>query len=181
MFKSIELKSDKGFSLFEIILVIMIMGLMSGIVSQILISATQLYVNHNVRKTSHIDIKRTADMFIHDFRCMTSFNGSQTSSNLDFNRMDLVEESYWFQTRYYYTPVRNGYKFVSNQIRFRTEQDGSFNNEYLLMNSVAMPNTSQFSVTTSGGKQRVSLLLIANTASGPIRIRTTVFPRQQGG
>lgn len=172
---------DDGFTLIEIILVIIITGLLAMLFSQTLVSSIQIYNEHNYRKNAHIDLRRSFDMFMHDVREWESWYGGQQPSEINFDKYNRFRYTGWGSNRNYYTTVRVGYRFSGTQMAHRRDEDGSWNNHYLLIYGGIVPGATSFSAQNQGGMLRLSAVITMTVLNKPIRMRTTVFPRSQGG
>ncbi|MFH0764872.1 MAG: prepilin-type N-terminal cleavage/methylation domain-containing protein [Calditrichota bacterium] len=173
-----KVRSSQGYTLIEIILVIVMTGLIATIFSEVLVSSIQIYTQQNMRKSSHIDARRTYDMLAHDIHEWDAWNGGQTSSRIDFNKASILQNPN--NMKMYYDSLRIGYQFTGSNLTYQRNDDGLFNNQYsLLTNSV--PGQSSYQVLTQGGKNLVQINVLLTVQGQPMRMRTYVFPRKQGG
>ena len=171
------LADENGFTLIEIILVIIMTGLLAMLFSQTLISSIQIYTDFNVRKTAHIDVRRSFDMLMHDIREWESWYGGQSASEVNFNKYNKFQ----YLDEDYYSTLRVGYLFSETQMSHRRNEDGSWNNYYLLLESGVVLGATNFSTQNPGGVTRISAEITMTLLNKPLRMRTTIFPRNQGG
>lgn len=174
------LGKDEGFTIIEIIMVIILTGILAGLFSQVFVGAIQMYSNHTTRKSALLDARRSVDMFMHDMREWTAFQGTQTTARQDFYNIQVKEGQFFFSTYEYYSTLRVTYQFTNSEMRYQQDADGNYSNQYVLSENVVV-NNSQFVTTSLGGKTRITMMLVKDVYGKPMRMRTTVFPRQQGG
>lgn len=167
-----------GFTLVEIIVVIIVIGIMSGLFSGLLVSSMKLYTDRNLRFTSLIDLRRAVESLQTDLRAKYRWQTTPSSSSIDFDRVDYDPNLRppWYQI--YYQLVRTGYLMSGTQLFYkRDEGGGSWGYNYALLDGLT---TSPFSTTTAGGTERITATFQITVGGKPLRVRTTVFPRNQG-
>ncbi len=171
---------DDGFTLIEIIMVIVMTGLMSLLFSQTLVSTVHIYSEHSNRKTANADVRRSFDMLMHDLRELESWYGGQQATEINFNKYNLFHYSDGPDEWDYYATVRVGYRFSGAQMTYRRNDDGSWNNFYLLLDSGVVPGATGFSSQSQGGITRIITTINMTVMNSPLRMRMAVFPRRQG-
>ncbi len=172
---------DAGFTMIELIVVIVITSLVAGFFSQTLVSSIEIYQDHNQRKTAHIDARRSFDMVLHDMREWRDWKHSVEADRLEFERINRFERQLLFFSRIYYDDLKVRYDFDTDEMTYRRDNDGDWSNEYYLFRQGVVPGSSQFDLTTTCGTERITLELRLIINGKPMRIRSTVYPRQQGG
>jgi len=169
--------SDSGFTLIELALVLLLVGILAFMFSEMISAAMDIYADHTQRKTMHIDCRRAYEQVGHDLREFISWQSAPSQSAVDFNRYTRYKAP---NGRIYYAPLRTKYNIAGGRMTFQ-RSDGQWSNQYTLIPSgVAMDGTSAFAVITAGGKIRVQTSITVVTNNRPLRMRMTTFPRFQG-
>lgn len=181
MTRSPKYKGDSGFTMIEIVVVIALIGVFTNIFSNILVSAMQIYVNHGERKTRHIDARRALEAMSHDLRELNSWTSSPTATTIDFQQTQTYQRSYFFSTYTYYTNLRTGYTVSAPALIHQRDESSDWANQYYLLEGDVVGGSSRFTRATLGGKDRLTIELYLSILGRPMRYRTTIFPRSQGG
>ncbi|MFN3821968.1 MAG: prepilin-type N-terminal cleavage/methylation domain-containing protein [bacterium] len=168
----------EGFTLVEIIVVIIITGIVATLFSGLMVSSMKLYTDRNLRFSALIDHRRAIESFQTDLRAKYRWRTSPSATLLDFDRVDYDPNLRppWFQI--YYQLVRTGYLISGNRLFFKRDEGGTtWSNNYPLVDGL---NNTSFSSGIAGGTERVTIQLAVVVGGKPLRMRTTVFPRNQG-
>jgi type II secretory pathway pseudopilin PulG len=171
---------EDGYTMIEFLVVIIMTSILAGMFSQMLITSIDIYTDHNLRKTANIDSRRACDMLMRDVREWRSWQAAPTSSSLDFIRITEIKRIVLIITRYYYDDLRVGFDISGSQVTYSRDVDGQWSNDYLIIQSGVQGGT-QFAVVSAGGKERVTMVIQLSVNNKPLWLRTTVFPRGQGG
>jgi len=167
-------RDDRGHTLIEMLVVMIMTSLLAVMFGQILVSSIQIYSNHNQRKTGNIDARRACDMLMNEVRDWRSWDGAPTATKVKFKRIAKLLSGV-----YYYDEFRVTFEFSGGQLTYARENDGKSTNKYILLQDGA--GSSQFSTVTLGTTKRVTIQLVMTVNGRPMQLRTTVFPRLQGG
>ncbi len=176
--------NDEGFTIIEIVVVIVITSLLAGVFAQTMVSSIQIYTDHNIRKTSHADFRRSFDMLMHDLREFDMQNQwvvAPTNTQLLFWKYNRFWASRWYYTGPYYSRLRVGYVFMTSGALFYRRDETSWNTLYPLINSGLIGGLTSFSNTTEGGVMRLSFSARIRVNDQSLFMRSTVFPRWQDG
>ena len=171
---------DAGYTMIEMLVVLVMTSLLAGMFSQLLITSIEIYTDHNLRKTANIDSRRALDMALRDVREWRSWQTAPTSTSLDFIRICEFKQTVLIFTRYYLDDLRVGFDVSGSQVTYSRNIDGNWSNDYLIIQDGVQGGT-QFSVVSQGGKERVTVVVNLTVNGNPLWLRTTVFPRGQGG
>ena len=167
-------RGEEGFTIIEIVVVIVITGLLAGVFSQLLITSIDIYTEHNLRKTAHIDFRRAFDMTLHDVREYDLNEWSSTSaSQVLFNKYNRFRR--WGSI--YYSHIRIGYVFSGDGYNYRRDET-NWNTQYPIIRDGI--SSSSFNTAVSGGVPRITIAMIAYVNGKPMRMRSTVYPRMSG-
>ncbi len=178
MKKRMVLQNDSGFTLIEIILTIILTSILAGIFAEILTSSIQIYTDHNLRKTKHIDFRRTYDKYARDLREGKQWIGTPSSTQILFwkYRRTFPDVS----GRRCYSDIRVGFTINADDITYRCDES-DWNVQYPLLTVGLEGAGTSFTRVTEGGVDRVVMNIHFTVNDKPMRMRTTVFPRAQGG
>lgn len=160
-------------------MVITLVSIMAGLFTNILVSATQIYVDHGQRKTRHIDSRRAMEMISHDIRELNLWVGSPTATVLEFEHTENFEKVVLWWSDIYYDNFKVKYNLSAPRFTYQNEA-GTYTNQYNVIEGDIVAG-SGFTKTTSGGRDRVKITLQLTVNGKPMRFRTVVFPRKQGG
>ncbi len=175
--------ADSGFTIIELIVVIVITSLLAGVFAQVMVSSVQIFTNHNIRKTSHADFKRSFDMIMHDLREFDDQNQwvvAPTNTQLLFWKYNRFWASRWYYTGPYYNRLRVGFTLTGGGLTYRRDET-SWTTQYPLVQSGLIGGVSSFSTTTEGGVTRLTVNARTLVNGQSLIMRSTVFPRWQGG
>jgi len=173
-------KRDDGFTIMEIVIVIIITGILAGLFGQLLASAMKLYTDHNLRKNAHIDTRRAMENLFHDIREWQLWNASPTSTTINFSHSEKFKRTLLILTYFYYDKIHVAYNYSGGQMTYQRD-DGNWNNQYLLIERGVNSGTSRFTEVTEGTIKRIRIEIDLTVNNKPLRMRTTIFPRCQGG
>jgi prepilin-type N-terminal cleavage/methylation domain-containing protein len=174
---------DSGFTIIELIVVIVITSLLAGVFSQVIVSSVQIYTNHNIRKSSHDDLRRSFDMMVHDLREFDQTNQwvvAPSNTQLLFWKYNCFWADRWYYTGPYYARLRVGYTIGGADLTYRRDE-ADWNATYPLVQSGLVGGVSIFSTTTEGGVTRINMNARILRNDQMLFMRSTVFPRWQGG
>ncbi len=163
-----------GFTLIELALVLMLVGILASMFSGMIVAAMDIYADHTMRKTIHTDSRRAFEQLTRDLRELTAWQGSPSQTAVDFYRYILAKSG----NRIYYAPLRTRYNLVNGMMTYQ-RSDGNWNNQYTLIES-GVQIGSAFSTVTEGGKTRVRTYITVMSNNKPLRLRVTAYPRIQG-
>lgn len=180
MNEQMQLSRDAGFTIFEALAVIVITSILASVLGQVLISAIEISVDHNLRTTAHIDSRRALEMISRDLREWKSQN-ALSANTIDFQKTIVLLKPVGHDNKYYYGDVRTGYSFDSGRLTFQQDISETWNNQYYVIDSGVLMGSSRFTQTVAGTKTRYGVELLLTVNRQPMRYRTTVFPRVQGG
>jgi len=174
-------REDAGFTLVELIMGIVLTAILANLFGQVMATTAEMYAKHTLRKNGHIDSRRALEMLSHDLREWNSWQNAATATALDFNQVELYQRTYFFSTYTYYDYNRTGYAFTSNRLIHQRADEGAFSNQIYLIDRNVVMGQSAFTTTVAGTKTRVTadIRILANGQY--YRVRTTIFPRRQGG
>ena len=178
-----KVTDDSGFTIIELIVVIVITSLLAGVFSQTIVSSVQIYTDHNIRKSSHSDLRRSLDMMVHDLREIDRVNQwvvAPTNTQLLFWKSNRFWADVWYYTGEYYSRLRVGYTISGGNLTYRRDE-ADWNTNYPLVQSGLVGGVSTFSTTTEGGVTRITLNARIQRSGQTLSVRSTVFPRYQGG
>lgn len=170
--------TDAGFTAIEIIMTIAITGIVVGLFSQILISSISIYTDRNERKNAHIDIRRAASKITVALRELRQWDTPPSATSILFAK---ISRSLSGNGQIYYHELRVGFELIDDQLCYRRDEGGNWANQYPLILSGVIPDLSRFTTVTAGGITRVTVELSLDVMGKPMRIRSTAFPRNQGG
>ena len=171
--------AEDGFTLIEMIVVLMMTSILSGLFAQFLVASSQIYVDHNLRRTGHIDCSRAYEQLSQDVREWQSWTAASTATTLDFRKPTLYEVTILFWSRKYYDRLRVGYNIGGGALTYQRGDFGNWNNLYSLIGSGLGAGTA-FTSTSPGGMQRIKFDVRLTINGNPMRYTTTVFPRSLG-
>lgn len=170
--------NDRGFTLLEVIVALVLVALLALIFGQAIISGMSIYSDQVTRKDTHIDVRRTYSMFWHDMREWTDFTNALTGSTVDFHRYEVLTQG----NQTYYGVVRSGMVGSGSTLSFKYDDgSGGWGNNYSLISSGVQNANALFTKTTAGTKDRINFTLNLSINNKPFRLLMTVFPRKQGG
>ncbi|MBM3329075.1 MAG: prepilin-type N-terminal cleavage/methylation domain-containing protein [Calditrichaeota bacterium] len=167
---------DDGFTIIEIIIVLVITGIFAAMFSETIVSTMTIYSDSNLRKNAHIDLKRTFEQFASDVRSWQSWQSAISNTVADLNRVGTARHQNG--TIYYINNLRLAYSLASGALRFQRSDVGNWSNLYMLIPAGITMNSSRFTETVAGGKRRVTIEVVMTTNNKPFRARTTIFPRK---
>lgn len=170
---------DAGYTLVEMVLVIIMTSILAGLFSELLVSSMEVYTEHNLRKSAHIDAKRSLDAMLHDLREFRTWQAGLSESSVDLNRLKKFKYQFLFITRYYFNNLRLAYNFTGGALTYQSGTEGNWSNQYYLIDSGI--TSGSFTLVNAGGKDRITIQFTRMVNGKPMRMRTTVFPRVQGG
>jgi prepilin-type N-terminal cleavage/methylation domain-containing protein len=172
-------KSDSGFTIIEIIVSIIITGIIAGIFAETMTSSVKIYSEHNLRKTKHIDFRRTFDMINTDVREWQSWISAPNASQILFDKyMRRYPDGWGGGQRFWDRHV--GYVINADDVTHRREDD-NWNTQYPLISNDLVSAGTSFTTVTEGGVFRVVVNVEFTINGKPMRMYTTIFPRRQGG
>ncbi len=176
--------SDSGFTIFEVVIVMVLTSLLAGIFAETMTSSMEIYTQHNFRKTAHIDMKRAMDAMVRDLRsCDDWQHASQEVDHLHFEKFNRYQTG--GGTTYYDDDDEYQYEFVANSIEHRreytTDRINIWGNKYDLLQDDLNTASSAFTLTDVGGNDLLTIVIYITVNNTPMRMRTSVFPRKQGG
>lgn len=171
------LRSDAGALMLETILVIMLTSLLAALFARVFVTAITMFSDHNMRKTSHGDMKRTSDMISNDIRGWTQWYQMPAEHELTFETTTLGENDVG---RSYFFNLRVGYLLDDDQMFYRRNDEGDWENLYPLISECIVPDESGFSTWSAGGTTRINITVIVSIRDKPMRLKITLFPRIQG-
>ncbi|NQU05574.1 MAG: hypothetical protein HQ568_05735 [Calditrichaeota bacterium] len=162
----------------EIIISIIITGILAGIFAETLTSSVKIYVDHNQRKTKHLDFRRTFDMINTDIREWETWISAPSSSQILFDKYMRRYPDVGGTPRFW--DRRIGYVVNADNVAHRRE-DNNWNTQYPLIADDLVSAGTSFSTVTEGGVFRIVVNIEFTVNGKPMRMKTTIFPRLQGG
>ena len=171
------ISTDSGFTIIEVIVVMVLVGILASIFSETITSSMTIYSEQIQRKDTHTDVRRSFDFMAHSLREWTSWQGTPTGTVIDFYRYSRFQGN---NNSIYYGPLREAYSISQQALRYQRD-DGEWANYYSLITGGISPSPALFTTTTLGGKTRVIFNLTMTHNEMPFRMAMTVFPRSQGG
>jgi len=172
-----SLQSDRGFTVFELIMAIVITGIVAGLFAQILGAVIEIYADRTVRKNSHIDERRSSRMILRDMRELSSWVGGHNSTEITFDRVNMGLSG---GGQEYYHDLQVGFNIGNEQLTYQTEAGGNFANEYPLILDGIVDGDSKFTITTNGGIDLLTTEIFLFVHDKPMQVRFAAFPRLQG-
>ncbi len=121
MLKQGKYRRDSGFTIIEVVVVIAIISIMTNLFTNILVSATQIYVDNGIRKTRHIDSRRVMEMATRDLRELNTWTSAASSMVLDFDQVDNFHRTLLFTTYTHYDLLRTRYNISSPTFTYQNE------------------------------------------------------------
>jgi prepilin-type N-terminal cleavage/methylation domain-containing protein len=171
-----RLSRDEGFTILEVVVVVVLTAILAGIFAQAIVSTMTIYNDQTLRKDMQIDVRRSYESIWHDMREWTEWVNSPTGSMIDFRRY-MVQNSH---NTDYWAKVRVGYQASGSNLYYKLDQDGGWNNNYPLIIGNLTNANSVYSETTLGGKRRLTTDLYLGAGGKPYKVRITAYPRIQG-
>jgi len=170
--------NDRGFTVFELIMAIVITGIVAGLFAQILGAVIGIYADRTVRKNSHIDERRSSHMIARDLRELSAWVGGQNSTDITFDRVNMGLGG---GGQDYYHDLQVGFNIGNDQLTYQTEAGGNFATEYPLILDGVVDGSSRFTITTNGGVDLLTTEIFLVVHNKPMQCRFAAFPRGQGG
>ena len=177
MKKPNSLYSDRGFTIIEIVVVMVLVAILASIFSETINSSMEIYADQTQRKDTHSDVRRAFDFVAHSMREWTSFSVVPTATQIDFYRYSRFQDN---GGNIYYGPLREKYSVTSQILNYQRD-DGEWAAQYPLISGGINPSTTLFTTTTLGTKTRLLVNLNMTHNGKPFKMIMTIFPRSQGG
>ncbi len=171
------IRSDTGFTIIEIIVVMVLVAILASIFAETITSSMTIYSDQIQRKDTHTDVRRSFDFVTHSFREWTSWQGSPTGTLIDFYRYSRFQDN---NSNIYYGPLREAYSISQQALRYQRD-DGEWANYYSLVSTGISPSPVLFTTSTLGGKVRLVVNMTVTQNDMPYKMAVTIFPRSQGG
>ncbi len=171
------LQNDRGFTLLEVIVVMVLVAILASIFSETINSSMQIYADQTQRKDTHSDVRRAYDFMAHSLREWTDFPVAPTATQLDFRRYSRFQDN---SSNIYYAPLREKYSVAAQILNYQRD-DGEWAALYPLIGGGINPATTLFTTSTLGTKQRIIFNLNMTQNGKPFKMLMTIFPRSQGG
>ncbi len=175
-----KIRDESGYTLLETIAVIVITAIMASMFGQILATTAAMYADSNLRKNAHIDARRGMEMIMQDVREWNAWQNAPTATTLDLLQADDFQRTWFFFTYTYYDFFHVGYNLTSGKLTYQRD-DGTWANQYNVITGGLVTGQAAFTNTTAGGTTRIGIDFRMMINKGALRLRTTVFPRKQGG
>jgi len=172
---------DDGFTLIEVIMAIVLTGILASLFGQVMVTTAEIYADYNLRKDGHLDARRGLEMISHDLREFNAWQNALTSNTIDFTQVEAYQRTFFFTLYTYYDYNRTGYAFNSSRLIYQRADQGSFNNQMYVIDRGVVMGQAAFSSAVAGGKTRITTDVRLLHNGHPFRVRTTIFPRSQGG
>ena len=138
----------------------------------------QIYTDHNLRKTKNIDFRRAFDKISNDLRENKEWIGEPNSNQISFLKFRRVYPD--VGNRRCYSDIRVRFTINEDNLTYRRDE-GDWNAQYLLLSSGLEGDNTSFNRVTEGGVDRLVVNVHFTVNDKPMRMRTTIFPRAQGG